>query len=726
MTTGRSAGEGPSRADTWVFGVGVVAGLAGTAWFGYLTIFSVFSWWDDEGFLMLSYAMFNRGHALYDQIFSLYGPFPYLYHRVASLSLPVSHDLTRLLTLAHWVLAAALSGWLVLRLTRSSVLSLLVVFECGVLLTELVHEPGHPQGLCLLLILAAVHLAIPARGASDGGRRNLWFRAFGVGCCVGLLALTKINLGLFLAVAVAAALLAVPRGGLEKAAQAAVHTGAVAVPFVLMRVHLHRPWALAYASLVGVSVAALVAATARRGVGPPSPRRQLAAVGIGGLVAVVGTSVLILFHGTTPAGLLRGWLFRIVAFGEVFDLPAPFGVVAVAVAVASCGVAVAHRLAVSGRLGPRGAEVLYRAVTGLKVALLAGVLYSVHRDSSVLLAFAAPWIWLVTVHTVRTDERPGRLLLAWMTVMLLLWAYPVYGSQSSWSVLLLLPTMAVAGHDALERLVRVRRRATVLLARAAVPVLLFAYLGIGPLGIAAAVRTYVDQHPLPFPGAERIRLPADAASKYIRLVGFLRRESDTFLTMPGLGSLYFWSGRQPPTGLNATAWMSLLTDAEQEEIIAAVAGRERVLAVVNPVITRFWIGSGQVRDGPLVRYLRERFRPVARFGEFEVRAPAATNGRPAPAWGVRTLPGARCEGAEWRKRARSSLPVPDSPRMSTLTPLAATRTASACEDACASTSSTFSPNRKSPPPPPSPPSPPSTATSTDRACSTSARTVPTA
>lgn len=618
--------DGPARArtppaDRWVFAVGAVAGLAGTTWFAYLTIFSVFSWWDDEGFVMLSYALFNQGHALYDQVFSLYGPFPYLYNRVAYLGLPVSHDLTRLLTLVHWVFAGALCAWVVLRLTRSRLLALVVFFECSVLLKELVHEPGHPQSLCLLLILASVHLAIPPPGVVDDARPSRWTRAFAVGWCVGLLALTKVNLGLFFGTAIAAALLTVPRDGLEKAARAMVHVCAVAMPFVLMRAHLTRPWAFAYASLVSVSAAALVVATARRGVEPSRPKRQLLWVGAGGLAAIFGVSILVLLHGTTPVGLLQGWLLRVVAFGEVFDLPADVGVAGTVVAAASFGLALAHRLAIAGRLGTRGANVLSHVIRGLKLMLLAGIPYSVHRDPTVLLTVAAPLTWLVTVDTSPAARRPPRLILGWATVMLLQWGYPVYGSQAVWSVLMLLPTMAVAGHDAMARCTWLGRRSTVLLARAAVPALLLVYLGVGPLSITAAYRTYRDQYPLPFPGAERIRLPADTAATYIGLVGLLRRESDTFITMPGMGSLYFWTGRQPPTGFNATAWMTLLRDTEQQEIIAAVAGRERVLAVVNPVITRFWVGSRDIRDEPLVRYLRERFRPVARFGEFVVLAP---------------------------------------------------------------------------------------------------------
>src|SRR3990172_4455506 len=109
--------------------LGLIAGAAAigatTSW-GYYDLFSRFSWYDDEGYVMMSVSQVLEGRPLYDEVFSQYGPFYYVVRVVllVLLQAPVSHDVTRLITLATWITAAALCGLYLLRSGKSVVVAL--------------------------------------------------------------------------------------------------------------------------------------------------------------------------------------------------------------------------------------------------------------------------------------------------------------------------------------------------------------------------------------------------------------------------------------------------------------------------------------------------------------------------------------------------------------------------------------------------------------------------
>jgi hypothetical protein len=89
--------------------VGLIC-LAIAGIYAYSIIFSQFAFYDDEGFMMTSVRGFLEGHALYDKVFTWYGPFYYFYkwilHGLGQL--PLSHDLTGLLCLIHWLAASTI------------------------------------------------------------------------------------------------------------------------------------------------------------------------------------------------------------------------------------------------------------------------------------------------------------------------------------------------------------------------------------------------------------------------------------------------------------------------------------------------------------------------------------------------------------------------------------------------------------------------------------------
>ena len=79
---------------------------------GFYLSFISFNAYDDEGYLLMSLVGVDTGHALYDDVFSQYGPFYYL--AVGWLSklpgLGLTTDGLRLLWLGLWVMSSVVAG----------------------------------------------------------------------------------------------------------------------------------------------------------------------------------------------------------------------------------------------------------------------------------------------------------------------------------------------------------------------------------------------------------------------------------------------------------------------------------------------------------------------------------------------------------------------------------------------------------------------------------------
>ena len=133
----------------------------------YFQIFSFFAEYDDEGYLLISLKLFRQGHALYDTVFSQYGPFYYAFmDGLASvLRLEWTHDAGRFITLGMWTSASLLCGLAIFALTRSLALGCVVQLLTGLALDTLRYEPMHPGGLICLLVAgtATIPLVMPLR-----------------------------------------------------------------------------------------------------------------------------------------------------------------------------------------------------------------------------------------------------------------------------------------------------------------------------------------------------------------------------------------------------------------------------------------------------------------------------------------------------------------------------------------------------------------------------------
>jgi hypothetical protein len=170
--------------------------LCALAWLGHRLVFAQFQEYDDEGYLLVTVQQFLKGLPIYDQVYTQYGPAYYLWQQVLHtvFGIPVTHDATRLVTIAVWLTCAVLVGSIVWFLTKRQVLTVIGTVAAFLHLVQLAFEPGHPQELCTLGVLGALALTTwrLAERKHIGPAASM--------CVWGLVAVTafsKINVGAF-------------------------------------------------------------------------------------------------------------------------------------------------------------------------------------------------------------------------------------------------------------------------------------------------------------------------------------------------------------------------------------------------------------------------------------------------------------------------------------------------------------------------------------------------
>ena len=681
--------EEPAGGRSWleygVISAVLLAALVISAFAAYYQMYAKFAPYDDEGFVLISLKHFFDGRALYDAVYSCYQPFFSVFNWLvfSAWGAPICHDSIRVLTIVIWLAGASLSAAVAYRLTSSGLLSLvafLLTFRC---MDVLCNEPGHPQGLAFLLVTGIVALFAFA------GRRGRAGTTFAIGVLLGLLLLTKINIGVYALLAACLALAAV--SGMKPISGplfAVLGVAMVALPAILMRAHLADiartasnlcvlgllaiPMAMSLrarragampivllstacaaialpcvqccapgphqfnvALLVTLSILAAILTTHACRADAGFGYREWAWLILGGALASSATLAAILLRGTSLYGLLDGMLLTPARQIGLYFMPVRSNLTGDRIALAGlacCAAYLRARVLFANRRWFANAVGASQVLFGVAVLLDLYVGGATSRVSGLPNFWPLPFVWLLGASaTGAAGKQPARLALMAMAVMQPLIAYPVGGSQLGPATALLSLVGVVCVASGVRRLVPEVPTGT----RA--PALQVAMLALATailLGNAVAsaqgrAQRYESLTPLDLPGASRIRLPANEARTYQDLVLRLDRpEVDTFLTYPGLNSLYVWARKDPPTGVNVSTWMLNLDDASQERIRDAADRHPGLVVVRNRQLIGDWTQGRRVDQRPLVRYIDERFAVVERIGGYELMK--RRDDRPSP------------------------------------------------------------------------------------------------
>lgn len=645
-----SAPPAPARASTWreslrdptVVAIALYALVTiGALVAGYFALFTQFAPYDDEGTLLVTLNGFAHGHALYNDIYTPYGPFYYeLFGGLLALfGHDITTDISRTTVLVIWVGMSLVSGVTAQRLTGRLELGLTGMIAAFATLYVLTGEPMHPQVLCVVLLGLFTALAV----FGPGRRGRVLWTGGAAGALLAALVLTKLNLGvLAVAATVLAAAITVEPLASRRWIRWPVIAAALLMPVILTVQDLDLEWvrnlaAMETLALLAILVAAWSIRPPRGEDDPLTPRWVLGAV-IGFVVAFVAIMVAILLNGSTLGEAYEGMVTEAQRVREVniTEFPNPAAAVDWALAaVAAAAIAVRVRW---GGERPSIWPGLLRAAAGLTIWFSIAKIAPIGLNPSVGNAdsLAAVLAWVAVIPPGGVVERPYerflRVLLPALAVAETLQVYPVAGSQMGIAAFVYVPVGALCLADALTSLrrwsearggVALQRLGVVVTIVAAALAVDFAINSIARPGVNGAI-AYHRQKALPFPGATDLRLPPAEAETYERLIALVHEnDCTTFIGYPNIDSFYLWAGIEPPLPYAPGAWVNALDSERQQRIVDELKASPRPCLIRSDARAQNWLRGNPAPPRPLANYVLNDFQPVAEVGEFQFELPAA-------------------------------------------------------------------------------------------------------
>ena len=594
----------------------------------YYRMFTGISQYDDDGYLLISVRSLLEGHRLYDDVFTQYGPFYYVVNWILyTAGIPVSHDSERLIAVALWMLAALLWARAAYLLT-GSLLWCGAGFLLSVKLLGYFHwSAGHPEELCTVLLAAIGACVCGFR--ETGNRRKIL-----LGCLVAALAMTKVNIGLFAAIAVGLLFLkiSVPLPG-RRSLGLALGCAACLLPIALMWSIWRFDWVQAYGFAATVAIAATVLVNARSQPVPCIDGRFLLVFVLAMLICAVLIVVPFFAAGTTPGAMLYLSVMQHAGSAAKWYVPVLRGNLAIMAAVGS--LLTLTLLFLSGRPGLRllGSPSFSRWwIIGMKACVGMVGLFGLIRPTRMIFNLCIPFAWLILVMPLDTDRRTriGRIGMGYLVALTYLYAFPVAGAQLDFACVPAAILALVLMRDAMLEIGALLQGERLVAKIAPVfAVLLLAVLFAREF--SSAKTTYFDEVPLAMPGATRIRVDREIAARYRWITTHLTSCHGLY-SMPGQFSLNFWTSQPSPTALNVAHWFTFFTPSQQQRVIEDLSKYPDMCLVKSPWLVDFWRRGQDLSQSPLARYIEREFVTVADSGSDMVlkRRPPATSAIPRP------------------------------------------------------------------------------------------------
>jgi hypothetical protein len=566
-------------------------------------MFTGFSFYDDEGSLLLMSQWLLEGHPVYRDFHSIYGPFYFLYKWIAHTLLGgvVSHSTARLIGVALWTGSALLSFVCTFLVTRSRIAALAAWLLALRSLAFIAAEPGHPHEICILLVLAI--LALSCTGPASRPRR---LQLAIMGALAAALTLTKINIGVYVCAAlVLSALAATRHSGARRILFPIVAAACVAAPAGVMLQSLGIGWARAACVLITASILLVIAMLGAHGLDRYLDLRHWLAMALGFALCAGAVFAWVIAQGGSPETMVRSVLLENLQEAHTWTVPIFVGPWGAAAGLASF---VVMLFWMGGRFR--------RVIPWIKLAIgvMVPVLMVIQRDGTagahprpqIAFAIGMPFLWLLLVPPER-DTIPlfYRGLLAATTVLHGLSVYPVAGSQLRLTMVLLGIAMVVYVHDSLPLVANewnwdASKRRLARVALAALP--LAGYL----FSITSGVRTYAHFPPLGLAGTTGIRIDPDDRRTYHWVVDKVRASCESLVSFPAMHSLYLWSGKIPPVYQDLDGWQPYL-NSQRQSVEHRLLERPRACVVFVDDLVKFWLPPEDTEHRTLLGFIRQRF-----------------------------------------------------------------------------------------------------------------------
>jgi hypothetical protein len=434
----------------------------------------------------------------------------------------------------------------------------------------------------------------------------------------GALTMTKVNIGIFAVVGLGFALV-VGNSKCPKWLRSTTGAGAVLLPFVLMFQRISGSGIATFAFLVGGSMLGMFAVMSVDAVSLELRGIVAAVCGLG--MALFGSLLWPLSTGTSPTALVTSVFIRPLQQVNLLTiLPSVqiqwFSVLITALAI----IVISTKRIELEQVLPRQSPIRYLAlsaaalfVMGLGVDSLFGILQ--------LFGAWLPSIVLLPALTLVTDVPPRiRLALRFIVpiaILQVLHAYPVAGSQAAWATVLVFVPCAIAlasGMDGLSmwRVAHPALRASVVGSLCFVVALT---VGLWPPSLWVS---YHDLQSLHLPGAQLVRVDPQFGQELRRLTSVVKKNCDTFYSVPGLDSLYIYTGLPAPTGQLAN-WAGMLTDSQEREVVSELSRLQATgkrVCIVRNLTSPYdaWNPGGSEANRPIGQFIQRYQRVIATFG----------------------------------------------------------------------------------------------------------------
>jgi hypothetical protein len=474
----------------------------------------------------------------------------------------------------------------------------------------------------------------------------------GIGFCVGVLSMTKPNLGVFAAVAASVSFSRLaPPGRVRNLLFGVSALAAMVLPVALMR---HNLSAVAGYCVIESAAILLLVMRLVRWQPDQSLSWRLFVVALAGFAgALLLCGAFALATGTSFAGLARGLLLQHLGFDRLFSFYAPFANRDILLPL-SVGVGVW-----AASLPDRG---FWQGCPWVPAALKFGV--APFMAVAVLtLGITGAFLWclpLVAATAQPSPRQPGstwtlapRYFVLSLAILSAMWGYPVWGAQAGLSFFLLIPVAIVSCADAVRygcwraggadahlssptgspgltaltpEPAKARRRRTAWMALSCAAAA--GVIGLAWLQAGQAAGAYHRLEPSGLRGSRLLRLPPEQADFYRRLIQAAQAHGRSFFTMPGLGSLYFWANEDPPTSLNPTTWMTLLTPDQQSRVVEDLRNTPDLCVIRWNPLVEYWTRGQDISQNKIVRYIEDNFVTVESFNECDIMVRRPVAGKP--------------------------------------------------------------------------------------------------
>jgi hypothetical protein len=575
--------------------------------FVLFSTFTGMSWFDDEGTLLVGFRSLLEGHRMYDDIYSLYGP---LYNAVYGLvyvvlHIPLTHTAGRLIAAALWLAYTAGFALFCQRLTSSTAATLSVYLLVLIWLAQLMNSPGHPEELCLLLLVAVLLLACSLDRAAGAATLA------GLGAAIAGLALVKINVGVYVGGSLILVLLRITAPtAWTRIAIPIVTIALLLLPLAIQTQLFDFRWARLYSLFSALSIAAtlLVFLNTPREAILSAPAWWIIVLG-GGVtcLTVIGGMML---AGSSVYAILDAVVWQNTHFMRNWNIPLDVGKKGLLAAAASVLAAVAYCASGSWSYIQRYRDAV--VVTLKSGYVLLGVSLLLFDSPVGVFKNLVPFCWLVMVRPagIHQEHAIGRGATALIGATLSLYPFPVAGHQMKIGTLLPVMMVPILAYDLLKALPerRAGRRLPALFHSG--PVAVAVVLAIGAVVTLRSARAYWHGVPLGLPGTSLIRIEQKQADDMRWVTAQLSSCASSY-SMPGLLSFAFWTGHAPPTTVNINDVLAFVRPAQQQSIVEALSRRPGLCVVYNPKYLKVF-DRGQIEtDPPLLHYLQTEFVPTA-------------------------------------------------------------------------------------------------------------------